>query len=54
MYEESLFEQIVNALDVADIKCLADDSEGTFRDEKGTITIEFNGKSFALEIWELS
>lgn len=52
--EEELFNDITNALQEAGINADARDEQGSYR-ERGTITIRTeDGRSFALEIWELS
>jgi hypothetical protein len=52
--EEELFNDITNALQEAGIDAAARDEQGDYR-ERGTITIRTeDGRSFALEIWELS
>jgi hypothetical protein len=54
MDEEDLFNDVTNALQEAGIDADARDEEGYYR-ERGTITIRTeDGRSFALEIWELS
>jgi hypothetical protein len=54
MNEDDLFNEITNALQSAGIDADARDEEGPYR-ERGTITIRTaDGRSFALEIHELS
>jgi len=54
MEEDDLFNDITNALQEAGIDADARDEQGSYR-ERGTITIRTeDGRTFALEIWELS
>ena len=54
MNEDDLFNEVTNALQHAGIDADARDEEGPYR-ERGTITIRTaDGRSFALEIHELS
>ena len=54
MDEEDLFNDVTNALQEAGIDADCRDEEGCYR-ERGTITIRTeDGRSFALEIHELS
>ena len=54
MDEDELFNEVTNALQEAGIDADAREEEGSYR-ERGTITLRTgDGRSFALEIHELS